>query len=203
MSAEAKRPRSARRAKKETPKTTRDPMKATAPAPETASKAPETAAKAPGTPPKAPETTPGAPEAAPKAPPAAAAKAKKAAPKEARAKGPSREAPASPHVCKSTDYAAKKKYLKSKPECQVTFVLPKDAAPKARKVVLVGDFNDWDMKGIPLKASKDSFKVTVKLPSNGAYRYRYLIDGSRWENDWCADRYEPNQFGSDDSVVVT
>jgi hypothetical protein len=33
------------------------------------------------------------------------------------------------------------------------------------------------------------------------YRFRYLLDESRWENDWKADRYEPNPFGSDDSIV--
>ena len=30
----------------------------------------------------------------------------------------------------------------------------------------------------------------------------YLLDGDRWENSWKADRYEPNPFGGDDSVVV-
>ena len=33
-------------------------------------------------------------------------------------------------------------------------------------------------------------------------RYRYLLDGSRWENDWSADEYVPNGYGSDDSVLV-
>jgi hypothetical protein len=32
-------------------------------------------------------------------------------------------------------------------------------------------------------------------------RFRYLLDGERWENDWTADAYVPNSFGSDDSVV--
>ena len=39
------------------------------------------------------------------------------------------------------------------------------------------------------------------LPPGRAYRFRYLLDGHRWENDWDADAYVPNGFGSDDSVV--
>jgi hypothetical protein len=34
------------------------------------------------------------------------------------------------------------------------------------------------------------------------YKFRYLIDDSRWENDWNADRYIPNSFGSEDSLVI-
>jgi hypothetical protein len=29
-----------------------------------------------------------------------------------------------------------------------------------------------------------------------------LINGSEWYNDWRADRYEPNELGGDNSVVV-
>jgi hypothetical protein len=52
------------------------------------------------------------------------------------------------------------------------------------------------------KLKDGTFSVTVKLEPGRAYRFRYLIDGTRWENDWRADRYEPNSFGGDDSVVV-
>jgi hypothetical protein len=27
------------------------------------------------------------------------------------------------------------------------------------------------------------------------------IEGERWENDWEADAYTPNEYGKDDSVV--
>jgi hypothetical protein len=33
------------------------------------------------------------------------------------------------------------------------------------------------------------------------YRFRYLIDGERWENDHAADGYAPNPFGSEDAVL--
>jgi hypothetical protein len=43
--------------------------------------------------------------------------------------------------------------------------------------------------------------VTVGLDAGRAYRFRYLLDGQRWDNDWAADAYQPNDFGGDDSVV--
>ena len=40
--------------------------------------------------------------------------------------------------------SVKKKFLKSKPICKVSFRLPKEEAGGAETVHLVGDFNDWD-----------------------------------------------------------
>jgi 1,4-alpha-glucan branching enzyme len=95
----------------------------------------------------------------------------------------------------------KKRYLKT--ACRVTFKLPSQAAAQASEVNLVGEFNSWDRQSTPMRKLKDgTFSVTVKLETGKAYRFRYLIDATRWENDWRADRYEPNSFGNDDSVVV-
>ena len=49
--------------------------------------------------------------------------------------------------------------------------------------------------------AEGGFSVTVDLDAGRAYRFRYLLDGQRWDNDWAADAYEPNDFGGDDSVV--
>jgi hypothetical protein len=46
-----------------------------------------------------------------------------------------------------------------------------------------------------------SFVLTRALPVGGHWRFRYLLDGNRWENDWAADDYPPNEFGEYDSVV--
>lgn len=103
-----------------------------------------------------------------------------------------------------TDLGLKKRFLKKSPVCKVTFRLPKDAAPDADVVTLVGDFNNWDMSETPMKKMKNGdFKATLDLSCDREYRFRYLIDSSQWENDWCADKYLPNEYGSDDSVVVT
>ncbi len=96
-----------------------------------------------------------------------------------------------------------KKYLKTRPACKVTFRLPKDAAINARKVTIVGDFNNWDYDATCLRRSRNGdFSITLELEKGREYRFRYLIDNLRWENDWHADKYLPNSFGSYDSVVI-
>ncbi len=97
----------------------------------------------------------------------------------------------------------KKQYLKNRPNCKVTFRLPKEAAHDANEVTIVGDFNNWDKGATPLKRQKDGeFSATLELECGREYRFRYLVDGQRWENDWNADRYEPNPFGEEDSIIV-
>lgn len=104
---------------------------------------------------------------------------------------------------KSKHIGIEKQYLKSKPVCKVTFRLPKKAAPGAQSVTIVGEFNNWDMTETPMKKFKNGdFALTLELPCNREYRFRYLIDGNRWENDWNADKYILNPYGCDDSVVV-
>ncbi|MFQ5542897.1 MAG: isoamylase early set domain-containing protein [Nitrospiria bacterium] len=97
-----------------------------------------------------------------------------------------------------------KKYLKSKPVCKVKFELPKEATENASRVLLLGDFNNWDANTIPMKRlKKGGFTSTVNLPSGKEYQFKYLIDEGTWENDWKADKYVPNSYGdSDNSVVV-
>ena len=97
----------------------------------------------------------------------------------------------------------RKQYMKSGSVCRVTFRLPKKAAEGAKVVSLVGDFNNWSIEATPMAALKNGeFAVTLDLEAGRDYRFRYLINGTIWENDWNADRYEANIFGSDDSVVV-
>lgn len=83
----------------------------------------------------------------------------------------------------------------------VTFSLPADV--QAGTVALCGEFNAWSADDTWLERGSDgSWRVTVPLEPGRSYRYRYLLDGQRWENDWRADRYVPNPLGSTDSVVV-
>ncbi len=100
----------------------------------------------------------------------------------------------------STQNMLKKKYLKSKDVCKVTFY----TAPEldAEAVYLVGDFNEWDEEATPMDKLKDGrFKVTVDLPKDTQYQFRYLINDTEWHNDWDADNYVPNPFSGDNSVV--
>lgn len=97
----------------------------------------------------------------------------------------------------------KKQYAKSKPVCKVTFTLPKEAASNAQEVRLVGDFNNWNVaEAAIMDATAKEYKTVLDLPTGRAYEFRYLIDQSRWENDWAADGYVTSPFlGTDNSVV--
>ncbi len=87
------------------------------------------------------------------------------------------------------------------PTVPVTFTLPSEVG--AGDVALCADFNNWTAGSIPLSRGGDgAWQVTVPLEPGNTYHFRYLLDGERWENAWKADRYEPNPFGSDNSVVI-
>lgn len=76
--------------------------------------------------------------------------------------------------------------------------------PEAEEVYLVGDFNDWNETSHPMKKRKKDgcFTLAVKLEPGQEYSFRYLVDGE-WHNEWEADKYAPNPYEGDNSVVVT
>ncbi len=94
----------------------------------------------------------------------------------------------------------KKNYSKTGEVCRATFQYTPQG--EAQSVHLCGDFNDWSEDATPLKRRKAGyFSATVSLDAGSQYRFRYLIDGERWENDEAADAYSPNDFGTTDSLV--
>ena len=95
----------------------------------------------------------------------------------------------------------KKRISKDGKKCRVTFELPADA--KAETAALCGEFNDWDKDALPMKKLKSGkFTAATTLETGTEYRFRYWLDGKRWENDWDADAYKANEFGSEDSILV-
>ena len=95
----------------------------------------------------------------------------------------------------------KKTYTKKGNSVRVTFELP--AEVDAQSVALCGEFNEWDPHRHLLKRRKDGrYSLTISLEAGKHYRFRYLLDGERWENDWAADGYVANEFGVEDSVVA-
>jgi len=94
----------------------------------------------------------------------------------------------------------RKHYSKTGRSCRVTFDLHGEV--KATNVSLCGEFNHWSPATHPMSPRKDGrFSTTISLEAGQTYRFRYLLDGERWENDWGADGYVPNTFGSEDSIV--
>jgi len=81
---------------------------------------------------------------------------------------------------------------------KVTF---KVRASRAREVILVGDFNNWDVQSHPMKKDDEGFwRVTVRL-APGRYEYKLLIDG-RWWEDMSDVKSTPNAFGTLNKVLV-
>ncbi|GEM_PF-411619 len=96
-----------------------------------------------------------------------------------------------------------KEYYNNGYRCRVTFRLLKETAGDARNVSLIGDFNNWDPSETHMvRMDNGDFIITLDLDSNREYRFSYLIDGTRRENDWYADKYARNRFGYKISVVV-
>ena len=93
-----------------------------------------------------------------------------------------------------------KKFFKTKDETEVTFEFNRSDVKSA---VLIGDFNDWQAIEMKFNKKTKSFKTKIRLPKGGVFHFRYLLNDSEWENDYEADQYLPNDFGSENSVVST
>lgn len=94
----------------------------------------------------------------------------------------------------------KKRFFKTKSECEITF----EYAAEAQQVALVCESNNW--QPIAMERGKNEsgpFRVKVRLPKEGQFQFRYLVDNSNWVNDEAADAYWPNEHGSDNGVVFT
>jgi len=97
-----------------------------------------------------------------------------------------------------------KKYSSSGVTCKVTFTYPTYAADGVKTVQILGDFNNWDaFKAPKMKKGKEEFSITLELNTGRIYEFRYLLDGSRWDNDYNADNYSPAPYaGVKNSVLV-
>lgn len=93
-----------------------------------------------------------------------------------------------------------KQYLKTKPVCKVTFTVP---AQEAKKVAVVGDFNNWKSnKASALKKLKNgTFKGTFDLPKENTFEFKYIIDGN-FVNEAAADRYQWNDYAGSENAVL-
>lgn len=94
----------------------------------------------------------------------------------------------------------KKTPLRGGQNYRVTFTLPPGS--DARTAFVVGEFNDWERGVHPLLRRRGGqLSTSLTLKTGREYRFRYLLDGGRWENDPQADGYVPNPFGSQDSIL--
>jgi len=74
-------------------------------------------------------------------------------------------------------------------------------APEATEVYLSGEFNQWDIKSLPMKKGEDGFwRTTVNL-APGRYEYKLCADGV-WVENLPSAELVPNPFGTQNFVVL-
>lgn len=96
----------------------------------------------------------------------------------------------------------KKQYLKKRTICKVTFTLPENIEAQAASVV--GDLNNWNPSAHPMKRVRNGrLQTAVELEPGREYQFRYLVNDQAWYNDDQADRYVPNAYGGENSVIAT
>lgn len=98
-----------------------------------------------------------------------------------------------------------KSFIKNKPVCKVTFNFPIEATDDAKKLFLVGDFNEWDETSLSMtKNTKEGvFKKTLELETGRDYQFKYLTSNGTWHNDYCADWYASSGFSGIENSVVS
>jgi 1,4-alpha-glucan branching enzyme len=73
--------------------------------------------------------------------------------------------------------------------------------PKARRVCLVGDFNDWRPEGLAMTPGLDGhWRARLMVPS-GVYASRYYVDG-RGHTDQASFGVEPGPRGHNSVLRV-
>jgi 1,4-alpha-glucan branching enzyme len=83
---------------------------------------------------------------------------------------------------------------------QVTFTMP--AMEGVDSLHLCGEFNGWSESSTPMRREPDgSWSATLTLDGGKSYVFRYRDNHGEWHNDWSADAYVPNQFGTENSVL--
>ena len=76
------------------------------------------------------------------------------------------------------------------------------AYPGASSVALMGDFNGWDPKGLPMRrVLGGGWQVTLKVP-RGIYHYNLLVDGANIVPDPSGTPQVDDGFGGKSSVMV-
>lgn len=97
----------------------------------------------------------------------------------------------------------KKKFLKSKPVCKVTFTLGGESVENADMVTIAGDFNNWDASKNPMRKLKDgSYTRTLDLDTGKDYQFKYVVNGKTWLNDAEPDALVDNGVNHEKNSVV-
>jgi 1,4-alpha-glucan branching enzyme len=75
-------------------------------------------------------------------------------------------------------------------------------APKAHKVAITGDFNNWSTTADPMYDREQEGLWSITLPLKaGHYEYKFLVNGEKWIPDTGNPRRTKDGFGAFNSVI--
>ena len=73
-------------------------------------------------------------------------------------------------------------------------------APTAKRVLLVGDFTEWQQRAVPMQKGSDGlWRTSVGLPL-GTHEYLFIVDG-QWRDDPECPLRVPNPHGGQNMVL--
>jgi len=73
-------------------------------------------------------------------------------------------------------------------------------APEAKRVAVLGDFNEWSDTKHPMKKNENGDWQKIAMLPVGRYEYRFLVDG-QWWNDPKNDQTCWNCFGTQNNIL--
>ena len=74
------------------------------------------------------------------------------------------------------------------------------SSPEANQVCLAGDFNNWDIQSLPMEQNQNNqWEISIQL-SPGCYEYKYLVDGSWFDNIPSVEKAW-NSYGTQNCVI--
>jgi 1,4-alpha-glucan branching enzyme len=74
------------------------------------------------------------------------------------------------------------------------------SAPEARQVYVAGEFNEWNLRSVPLKKDKHGTWRKKMSLSPGRYEYKLIADDA-WVEDLPGVEVAPNPFGTQNFVL--
>ena len=73
-------------------------------------------------------------------------------------------------------------------------------APQAKRVSVVGNFNNWDTAALNAKKDSRGNWIAKTNLKPGKYEYKFFVDGN-WMNDPSCNACVSNTFGTQNCVV--
>ena len=92
---------------------------------------------------------------------------------------------------------SKPKQKKKAQKKRITFKLE---ASEAKEAILVGDFNNWDVKKHRMKKDNKGRWTKIVTLAPGRYEYKFMVDGE-WQNDPSNDQMVHNSFGTVNNIL--